>query len=305
MASPPPFTLRQLQYFIAVAELKSFRRAAESCNVSQPSLSAQIAELERGLGVSLFERNTRRVISTPAAETLIPRARAVLLAAGDLKETARRFVDPYSGTLRIGVIPTIGPYLLPRIVPRLTEVYPALGFLWVEEKTEVLVRRIARGELDGAILALVADLEGLEVEVLSEDEFVLALPATHRLAAGSQPVGLDDLSGERILLLDEGHCFRDQALAFCGRARIEELGFRATSLSTLVQMVSAGSGITLLPKLAVSTETARSGLAIREFDPPRPARTVVLAWRRKAALEPALRGIAGTIRARALVEDEF
>jgi LysR family hydrogen peroxide-inducible transcriptional activator len=191
-----PFSLRQLQYFVAVAEFRSFRRAAESCHVSQPSLSAQIAELEKGLGVSLFERNSRRVILTAVGEALLPRTRAVLVAAADLRETARRHVDPFSGTLRIGVIPTIGPYLLPRIVPRLLQAFPALALHWVEDKTETLVRKIQQGEMDAAILALEADLESLEHEVLTRDEFVLATPASHHLGQAEGPARLGELSGE-------------------------------------------------------------------------------------------------------------
>src|SRR5881396_2795399 len=174
------FTLRQLQYVVAVAEMMSFRRAAERCNVSQPSLSAQVAEIEAALGVPLFERDRRGVLVTVAGQEIISRARRVLLEADDFIEAAHRFVDPLAGTLRIGVIPTIGPYLLPRIVPALRKAYPRLMFVWIEDKTAVLVRAVAHGDLDAALLALEADLGDLEHDVVAVDPFVLATSPEHR-----------------------------------------------------------------------------------------------------------------------------
>src|ERR671925_1279283 len=161
------FTLRQLQYVVAVAEMLSFRRAAERCNVSQPSLSAQVAELETALGFSLFERDRRGVLVTAAGQEIISRARRVLVEADDFVETANRFLDPLAGTLRIGVIPTIGPYLLPRVVPALRKAYPRMMLIWIEDKTEVLVRRVAHGDLDAALLALESDLGDLEHDVVT------------------------------------------------------------------------------------------------------------------------------------------
>jgi LysR family hydrogen peroxide-inducible transcriptional activator len=291
-----PLTLRQLQYVVAVADAKSFRRAAERCHVSQPSLSAQVAELEGALGVRLFERDRRRVLLTPAGEELVGRARRVLLEAEDLTEVAKRHVDPLAGTLRVGVIPTIGPYLLPAIDPALRKAFPRLALLWTEDKTPVLVQRLERGELDAAFLALEADLGDLEHEVVGRDPFVLATAKDHRLAQGSRPVRVDDLRDEHVLLLDEGHCFRNQALDLCAKAGIEEMGFRATSLATLAQMTAAGSGITLLPELAVEVENRRGQLAIRPFGKPIPQRTIVLAWRRRSALAESLRAIAAQAR---------
>jgi len=291
-SAPHPVTLRQLQYVAAVAEARSFRRAAEACAVSQPSLSAQVAAAERALGVRLFERDRRRVLVTTAGEALLARARRVLVEADDLLEAARRHADPLAGTVRVGIIPTVGPYLLPRIVPALREALPALLVLWEEDRTAALVRRAAAGELDGALLAREADLGDLVQAEIAADPFVLAAPPGHPLARGRGPLRPEALEGERVLLLDDGHCLRDQALAVCTRARAEELGFRATSLSTLVQMVASGAGVTLLPLIAVETEAARAGLSARAFAAPAPGRTLVLAWRRGAAAEPALRAIA-------------
>lgn len=296
--SPHPFSLRQLQYLVAVAETRSFRRAAERCSVSQPSLSAQIAEIENALGTRVFERDRRSVILTAAGAEIIERARRVLLDAEDVAETALRFVDPLQGTLRVGVIPTIGPYLLPQVVPDLTRRFPRLSLLWAEDKTEVLVARVGSGDLDAAILAQEADLGALDHELVLHDRFVLATPAKHRLAVGRSAVKLSALEGEKILLLDDGHCLRDQALGFCARIRLEELAFRATSLPTLVQMVSSGAGITLLPELSVKAEQSRSRIGIRQLDAPCPARTIVLAWRKSSPLIPALRKIGECLRAR-------
>src|SRR5262249_39211694 len=240
------FTLRQIQYAVGGAGMMSFRRAAELCHVSQPSLGAQIGALESALGVPLFERGRRGVLVTAAGQELLARARRVLLEADDFVEAANRFVDPLTGTLRIGVIPTIGPYLLPRVVPALRKAFPRLMFVWIEDKTDALVRAVNRGELDAALLAREADLGDLEYAAIGTDPFLLATPRGHKLGSGNAPVTRSQLRGERILLLDDGHCFRDQVLEYCSSSKLEELGFRATSLPTLAQMVSSGAGITLL-----------------------------------------------------------
>lgn len=294
--APHPVTLRQLQYVAAVAETRSFRRAAEACGVSQPSLSAQVQEAERALGVRFFERDRRHVLVTAAGEALLARARRLLLEADDLVEEARLHADPLSGTLRIGVIPTVGPYLLPRATPALRSALPALLVLWDEDRTAALVRRVSSGELDAALLAREADLDDLVQTELAVDPFVLAAPPGHPLARGAGPVRPADLRGQSVLLLDDGHCLRDQALEVCAKGRAEELGFRATSLPTLVQMVASGAGVTLLPRVAVEAESRRANLRIRPFAKPAPGRTLVLAWRRGSAVEPALHAIAETIR---------
>ena len=290
------FSLRQIQYAVAVADLRSFRRAAELCHVSQPSLSAQIAEIEAALGVQLFERDRRGVMITTAGSELIERMRRVLVEADDVSKAARRFLDPLSGTLRIGVIPTIGPYLLPAAASALRKEIPALALAWLEDKTEALVRRIRHGNLDGAFLALESDFGDLKYETIKQDPFVLAIPPDHHLGKSSEPIPFSRLRGERILLLDEGHCFRDQVIEFCSGREIEELSFRATSLPTLVQMAYANMGITLLPLISVATETLRSELVTRPITRPAPYRTIVLAWRRQSALSEAMQKIAGIVR---------
>jgi LysR family transcriptional regulator, hydrogen peroxide-inducible genes activator len=291
-----PVTLRQLQYAVAVADARSFRRAAEACHVAQPSLSAQIAELESALGLRLFERDRRRVLVTPAGEALVERARRVLLDVDDMLQAARGHRDPLAGTLRIGVIPTVGPYLLPEIDPALRAAFPRLQLVWVEDKTESLVQQIERGELDAALLALEADLGELEHAPVGRDHFLLAAAGDHPLARSCGSVRLRDLRGQHVLLLDEGHCLRDQALELCTTAGADELGFRATSLSTLSQMAAAGSAVTLLPEIALDVENRRGVFTIRPFEAPVPYRTIVLAWRRRSSLQDALLALAAAAR---------
>lgn len=294
--SSHPFTLRQLQYVIAVADALSFRRAAELCHVAQPSLSSQLAQLEDTLGVRLFERDRRRVLLTAAGKDLVERARRLLVDADDFFAAARRAGDPLSGELRLGVIPTISPYLLPRITPALRTAYPRLVTQWLEEKTSVLVRSLDAGQIDAALLALEADLGDVESDVVAIDPFVLVAPPDHPLMAKSRPVSMNKLTDVNVLLLDDGHCLREQALAVCSRAKARELEFRATSLSTLVHMVAGGAGVTLLPTLAVAFEVERAGLCMRPFTRPAPHRTIALVWRKRSPLGEALRKIATTIR---------
>ena len=296
--APHPTSLRQLQYAVALADTRSFRRAAQACGVSQPSLSAQLAQLEGALGVRLFERDRRRVLPTPAGEQLVERARRVLVDADDLVDAARRLADPLAGTLAIGVIPTISPYLLPAAAPAIRRAHPNLTVRWREDKTADLARELHAGRLDAALLALEADLGGpLQREVIGRDPFVLETPRAHPLARRSRPASLADLRGAPLLLLDDGHCLRDQALAVCANARTEELAFRATSLPTLAQMVSAGAGVTLLPRLAVATESRRARIAVRPLADEHAFRTLALVWRPTSPFGPALRKLAATIRA--------
>ncbi|HTA20784.1 MAG TPA: LysR substrate-binding domain-containing protein [Polyangia bacterium] len=295
--APPPFSLRQLQYAVAIADTLSFRRAAERCRVAQPSLSAQVGELEGALGVRLFERDRRRVLVTAAGEQLVARARIVLREAEDLAEHARRAGDPLAGTLRLGVIPTISPYLLPRLTTAFRAGFPRLTTLWTEDRTETLVRSLDAGALDAALLALEADIGDLEHETVGVDPFVLATPLKHALGVRTTPARPAELRDADVLLLDDGHCFRDQALAFCATAKAHELEFRATSLSTLAQMVAGGAGVTLLPSLAVPTEAKRAALRIRAFAAPAPKRTIAFVWRLRSPLGPALRALASTARA--------
>lgn len=294
--SPRSLSLRQLQYAVAVADTLSFRGAAERCHVAQPSLSAQLAQLEDSLGVRLFERDRRRVLLTTAGRDLVERARRVLREADDLVEAASRAGDPLSGRLSIGVIPTISPYLLPAAAPALRKAYPRLTVVWREEKTADLMRGVREGTLDAALLALEAEIGDVERQVIARDPFMLATPPRHPLGTPTTPARPADLREAPVLLLDDGHCFRDQALAVCSRVRVREGEFRATSLSTLAHMVAGGAGVTLLPRLAVPTEAARIGLRVRAFAEPAPHRTIGLTWRRGCPLAPALRQVATTIR---------
>jgi len=290
-------SLRQLQYIVAVAEHGSFRRAAEACHVAQPSLSAQVAVAEAALGLQLFERTGRRVRVPPAAAPLVAQARRVLVAAGDLQELARQRADPFRGTMRLGVIPTICPYLLPDIAPALARDYPDLTINWSEERTARLAEQVKEGAIDGAVVALEADLRGLAHEVLGWDPFFLAAAPGHPLARGKKRVTPDVLDKAHVFLLDDGHCFRDQALELCARAGARETGFRATSLATLVQMVCASGGVTLLPSIALPVENRRGQLTVRAFTAPGPGRTLALVWRRGSALRTPLARMAATMRA--------
>jgi LysR family hydrogen peroxide-inducible transcriptional activator len=294
--APHPVTLRQLQYVLAVAEHRNFRRAAEACAIAQPSLSTQIAQVESALGVMLFERLPRGIVVTRAGEQVIERARRVLLDADDLVATAERTRDPLAGTLHIGVIPTVAPYLLPELAPVLHDRYPRLQLLWIEERTGPLVAQIESGEIDAGILALESKVGDLQHEILGRDAFFLALPRDHRLARSRAPARIEDLEGETVLLLDDGHCFRDQALAICHRAAADEASMRATSLSTLAQMVVGGAAITLLPKIALRAENRARALVARPFGPRGPYRTLILAWRKTLPAEPALRALADVMR---------
>ena len=292
-----PFSLRQLQYVVAVADLGGFRRAADACGVAQPSLSAQIAQVEHGLGVQLFERSPRGVRVTAAGQGLIDRARQLLVAAADFRRTAKQQGDPLSGTLRLGVIPTVCPYLLPDIAPALHESFPRLRLVWSEDKTQALMRDVQDDALDGAILALDAALARFDHVTIGVDPFVLAAPPQHPLARQRGPASRRALDGETVLLLEDGHCFREQALAFCGASGASEGEWRATGLATLVQMVGSGAGVTLLPSLAVPIENRRGQLRTRRFRDPAPSRTLVLAWRKGAAQARALTAVGQRLHA--------
>lgn len=299
--TPLPFTLRQMQYALAVAETLNFRRAAELCAVAQPSLSSQLAGLEAALGVPIFERGRGGVRVTPPGQVLLARMERMLAEGRELTQEAQTFLDPFAGSLRLGIIPTLAPYVLPFLVPALREAFPRLLPLWTEAHTDTLVAALQKSELDGALLALEADLGDLEHLVLGSDPFRVCLPSTHPLARRKQALREKELEGERLLLLEDGHCLRGQALAACGGARMEELGYRATSLPTLVQMVASGAGLTLLPRLAVGTEAARASVVMRPLAEPVPFRTLVLVWRRGSFAEGALRRL-GPVAAKAFQE---
>jgi LysR family hydrogen peroxide-inducible transcriptional activator len=295
MAAVSDLSLRQLEYVVAVADTLGFRKAAERCHVSQPSLSAQIGQVEALLGVRLFERDKRRVLLTAAGVDLAERARRVLSEVNDLIDAAQRLSDPFSGTLRIGVIPTVAPYLLPEAIPRLGKRYPRLRLLIREDKTAKLVRDLRDGDLDAGILALESDLGDLAHAVIATDPFVLAAPPDHP-SVRKKRVQAADLERAPVLLLDDGHCFRTQALALCTKTGAQVHDFRAGSLSTLAQMAAQGCGVTLLPSLAVPVENRAGQLAIREFTAPVPHRTVVLAWRPHSPLAGPLQDLATQLK---------
>ena len=273
-------SFRQLEYFVAVAERLSFRAAADACFVTQPGLSAQLKDLERLLGVQLFERSQRTVLLTPAGETLLPLARGILTASGEFVDLARSLTRPLSGTLRLGVIPTVAPYLLPKTLPALRRRYPQLQVRLHEDLTHRLLELLSHGRLDLLLVALEADLGNVSTLALATDPFVVAVPAQHRLAKRKR-VTEADIAAEQVLLLDDGHCLRDQALAVCHTSGASEVGdFRASSLNTLVQMVAGGLGITLLPRLSLEVEAPQlSQIVILPFRKPEPSRTIGLVWR--------------------------
>jgi LysR family hydrogen peroxide-inducible transcriptional activator len=283
--------LRDLEYLIALAETGHFGRAAERCHVSQPTLSAQMRKLEEYLGVALVERRPKRVALTAAGEAVVQHARRMLQDADDIRGLTRASQDPLSGPLKVGLIPTLGPYLLPRVAPRIAKALPKISLLLHEYQTAPLVERTLAGELDLAILALPADTKGLVTRPLFEESFLVAMPASHRLAA-KKHVKASDLEGEKLLLLEEGHCLRDQALEVCAHVGTEEQAFRGTSLETLRQMVASGLGLTLLPGLAAGGPFASARrLAVRPFAPPSPHRVIGAAWRRSTSRGEAIAAV--------------
>jgi LysR family transcriptional regulator, hydrogen peroxide-inducible genes activator len=289
--------LRDLRYLVALADERHFGKAAERCFVSQPTLSAQVRKLEDYLGVPLVERQPKRVALTPTGEKVVARARVLLHEADAIVELAKSDRDPLAGQLKLALIPTVGPYLLPHVAGRLRRELPRLKLMLYEYQTEPLLERLRAGELDVGVLALPVPLDGLECTELYDEPFTLAVPAAHPLA-DEDKVHVDDLRGETLLLLEDGHCLRDQALDVCRRVRVNEAqDYRATSLETLRQMVAAGHGITLLPELAAETPvgTAR-GLRVKPFARPTPGRTVGAVWRKSTTRTPAIEAIASTIR---------
>jgi LysR family hydrogen peroxide-inducible transcriptional activator len=277
---------------VALADTGHFGRAAERTFVSQPTLSAQLKKLEEYLGVKLVERQPKNVQLTDVGKQVVVRARRMLAEEGEIVSLARNNTDPLGGRLKLALIPTIGPYLLPRVMQRIRKALPHLGLLLYEHQTEPLLKRLRDGEIDLGIMALPAAQDGLEGRVLYEEAFTVALPNHHPLGAKSA-VKVSDLKGQTLLLLEDGHCLRDQALEVCSRIDVREAeDFRATSLETLRQMVVAGLGITLLPETAVESPFgSQRGLTIRQFAKPAPTRTVGAVWRKSSTRAPAITAV--------------
>lgn len=290
--------LRDLGYLVALAEHRHFGRAAEASFVSQPTLSMQIKKLEEELGVELVERHPRHLLLTAAGERVVERARVVLHEAEQIRQIARHSQAPEAGSLRIGLFPTLGPYLLPHVVTRIRQRFPDLELLLVEEKTEDVLTGLRDGRLDVGVLALPLDSDTLHVEPLFDEPFVLAVPADHPLAAQQGPLPPSAIEGEELLLLEDGHCLRHQALEVCHLAGARERsGFRATSLETLRQMVAAGVGITLLPLLAVQPPVAVSDdIRLIPFRSPAPTRHIAMLWRNTSARREFLPRLADVFR---------
>jgi len=290
--------LRDLQYLVALADHRHFGKAATASFVSQPTLSMQVKKLEKELGVELVERNRGQILLTEAGEAVVERARVILGEVDDINRIATQATDPESGSLRLGLFPTLAPYLLPHVVPKIHERFPHLELLLVEEKTAVVHASLRDGSLDAGLMALPEPDDLLHVEPLFEEDFLLAVPADHPLAREGGPVDGSVLATEHVLLLEEGHCLRDQALEVCALAGAHERsGFRATSLETLRQMVAASVAVTLLPRLAVSPPVANSpGVALLPLVGPVPSREIGMFWRESRAYREFLPQLAAAFR---------
>lgn len=284
---------RDLNYFVVLAELRHFGEAAKRCYISQPTLSMQIKKLEDTLGVVLFERTNRQVFLTDQGHELLAKAKAILLLCEEMKEQARHAHNPFAGNMRLGVIPTVAPYLLPAVMPSIQNNFPDLKIWLIEEQTHRLIHQLEDGEIDAAILA--EPIAGhFAHHLLFEEAFYFACSSSHSLAQ-SQAITVNDLNKQHIMLLAEGHCLRDQAMKICQMAQANEIAdFTATSLETLRLMVQAGMGVTLLPALAVSTESLEL-LKCIPFAEPVPTRTLSLFWRMGTPKSTCLNALADTI----------
>jgi LysR family hydrogen peroxide-inducible transcriptional activator len=275
-------TLRQLGYFDALARHNHFGRAAAACAISQPALSMQIKELEESLGVVLIERGARQVRLTKFGEEAVLRVRDILHAVDELGDFARASRDRLSGRLRIGMIPTIAPYLLPTVIRNLTQTHPELDIHVRETLTSTLIQELAEGRLDAAIVALPVSEPSLTEVALFAENFLLVRPGNDE---GTPVPSRETLREMRLLLLEEGHCFREQALSFCkAQSSLPREVLDASALSTLVQMVSAGLGVTLIPEMAVAVETRSAAVSVARFKEPQPSRTIGMIWRKTSPL---------------------
>ncbi|OGT44473.1 MAG: hypothetical protein A3F42_08470 [Gammaproteobacteria bacterium RIFCSPHIGHO2_12_FULL_37_34] len=285
--------IRDLQYLVALANYRHFGKAANACFVSQPALSMQIKKLERYLGVQLLERTNKSVMLTPIGLIVAKQARQILNQTEELRETAKLAKDPYSGEIKMGIIPTLAPYLLPHIIPKLSAAFPKLEFYLVEEQTAHLIEKLEQGKLDTALLALPLTESTFTTSPLFTEEFMLALTPAHALAK-RKTIKQSDLRDTHLLLLEEGHCLREQALEICHAVDARESKkFRATSLETLRHMVAIGVGITLLPALACRKN---DGICYLAFSKPKPSRTIGMVWRKSTAKTIVLEEIAAHIQ---------
>lgn len=286
---------RDLEYLIALEELKHFRKAADKCFVSQPTLSGQIKKLEEELNVQLMERSSRKVIFTAAGNDIVAKAKTILLEAKSLKEIAKSHNEPMRGTLHIGLIPTVAPYLLPLIIPVMKETFPDLELYLHENQTQVLIKQLEEGELDCLMLALLPGMEQFKQLDLYDEPLELALSDKHTWSNLRQ-INLQELNGEHVLMLADGHCLRDQAMGFCFTAgAIEDNSFKATSLETLRHMISAENGLTLLPQLAIPLSRYQSGVKYIPFEAPVPSRKITLLSRNNSARQACFNQLAVVI----------
>ncbi|UJF19227.1 DNA-binding transcriptional regulator OxyR [Vibrio sp. SS-MA-C1-2] len=287
--------IRDLEYLVALAEQRHFRKAAETCFVSQPTLSGQIKKLEEELGVSLLERTSRKVLFTDKGLELVDQAKNVLREVSLFTEMATKQGKSMSGPIHIGFIPTVGPYLLPWIVPVIRELYPDLELFFHEEQTNMLVKKLHEGKLDCLILAAVEETQAFIEIPLYNESMELAVPSNHQWAT-NQEIDMCELNGKTVLMLGDGHCLRDQALGFCFAAGAkDEHKFKATSLEALRNMVAADAGITLLPKLAVMQDRCGDNIRYLKAVNPTPSRSITLAYRPGSPLKSRYEKLAETI----------
>ncbi len=288
--------LKDLRYLVAIADTRHFGRAAERCFVSQPTLSAQIKKLEDYLGVQLIERQPKNLTLTDAGEQIVARARRIVEASEEVVTLARTHRDPLAGRLRVALLPTVGPYLLPQVARPIRKALPRLELRLYEYQTAQILEKLEDGGIDLGILALPVELEGLQCRELFTEAFTVAMPDQHRLAK-RETVRIEDLKNEQLLLLEDGHCLRDQALEVCSRIGLhEKQDFRATSLETLRQMVATGAGVTLLPEMASRGAYGNArGVAVRPFARPVPVRRIGAVWRKTSARMPAIDAVCRVI----------
>ena len=291
-------TLQELKYLVALADHGHFGKAAESCFITQSTLSTQIKKLEDFLGVTLFDRSLKRVTPTPIGREILQAARNIVEEAERIREVAKHAQDPMARTIHLGVIPTLGPYYLPHALTLVHKKHPGLRLLLREEMTPQILEHLVDGKLDAGLLALPVTDDSLRVEPLFFEPFFAALPAGHALAKHAE-LNVSDIMSEKLLLLDEGHCLRDQALDVCGTGSRGREEVRATSLETLRQMVGMGLGLTLLPALAVDAgpRTSKKMIETRPFKSPPPGRTIGLAWRKRAPFPETFERLAATLKA--------